>query len=324
MLTILTYILLSPWAPFMPDAKSDFAEKIDLLYGFIWWAMTFFFVLIVAAMIYFPYKYRRGAQPTLTPRITHNLLLELTWSGIPALLILVIAFWGINLYVRAYVPPGDNYEVNVTGKQWLWQFEHTGGKASGLAESGELHVPMGKPINLVMSSMDVIHSFFLPDFRVKADVVPGRYTNIWFDPREPGEYQVFCAEYCGDSHSGMLAKVIVQTPEEFEKWYKGIIIFDPTVDKGKEYYQKAGCVTCHSVDGSTLVGPSFKGIFGTPQPLTNGTSVVADENYIRESILQPQAKIVKGFEGQQMPSFQGVLNDSQLNSIILYIKSLKQ
>lgn len=321
---MLSHILLSPWAPFMPPAASDFANSLDNLYGFIWWTMAFFTIIIIFLTFYFPYKYRRKDKPTLTPRITHNLALELTWSGIPALLILIIAFWGFNLFVKAYVPPGgDVTEINVTGKQWAWSFEHVMGKASGETEPGELHVELGKPVKLIMSSTDVIHSFFIPDFRVKSDVVPGRYTTIWFDPKVPGEHQVFCTEYCGDSHSAMLAKVIVLSPPDYKVWLDGIKNVPPTPEKGAELFQKAGCVTCHSVDGSPRVGPSLKGVFGTPQPIVGGDPVIAEENYIRESILQPQAKIVQNFQGQNMPSFQGVLNDSQINAIIAYIKTLK-
>lgn len=304
----------------MPPAKSEFASSVDTLYGFIWWTMTFFFVIVVFLMIYLPYKYRRGDKPTLTPRITHNLALELTWSGIPALLLVVIAFWGFNLFVKAYVPPGgDVTEINVTGKQWAWSFEDKDGNVS----TGDLYVPVGKPVKLVMSSTDVIHSFFIPDFRVKSDVMPGRYSLIWFTPKELGEHQVFCTEYCGDSHSAMLAKVHVLSPEEYEK--KRI---DPypegwtTAQKGEAIYKSAGCMTCHTTTGERLVGPTFKGIFGRSEQIVGG-NVTVDENYLRESILQPQAKIVAGFEGQAMPSFQGVLKDQQINWVIDYLKTVK-
>ncbi|HWQ31294.1 MAG TPA: cytochrome c oxidase subunit II [Blastocatellia bacterium] len=319
---MLSHILLSPWAPFMPPAKSDFAGSLDTLYGFIWWTMAFFFVIIVFLLFYLPYKYRRGDKPTLTPRITHNLALELTWSGIPALLIIVIAFWGFNLFVKAYVPPGgDVTEINVTGKQWAWSFEHK----DGTVIPGELHVPVGRPVKLVMSSTDVIHSFFIPDFRVKSDVVPGRYSSIWFTPKEVGDHQVFCTEYCGDSHSAMLATVHVVTEEQYKETLEngGLPKEAPPAQRGALIYQRAGCVTCHTVDGVRLVGPTFKGIFGRTEQLVGGGSLTVDENYIRESILQPQAKIVAGFEGQQMPSFQGVLNDRQIGWIIEYLKTLK-
>lgn len=307
----------------MPPAKSDFANSLDTLYGFIWWTMTFFFVIIVFLTFYFPYKYRRGERPTLTPRITHNLALELSWSVIPGLLIIVIAFWGFNLFVKAYVPPGgDVLEVNVTGKQWLWQFEYP----DGTVTTGDLYVPANRDIKLVMSSTDVLHSFFIPDFRVKSDVVPGRYVSIWFHPKELGDHQVFCTEYCGDSHSAMLAKVHVLPPDEYEKFLTlGPPEFrnKPPAERGARWFQSAGCVTCHSVDGVRLVGPTFKGVFGRTEQLVGGASVTVDENYIRESILEPQAKIVNTFEGQQMPSFKGVLKDSQITDIIEYMKTLK-
>ncbi|MFN0123808.1 MAG: cytochrome c oxidase subunit II [Blastocatellia bacterium] len=322
LLQLLSHLYLSPWAPFMPDAKSNFAESIDLLYGFIWWTMTFFFVIITFLCFYFPYKYRRGKVPALTPRITHNLALELLWSGVPTLLLIVIAFWGVNLFVQAYVPPGEAHEINVTGKQWAWSFEHPDGTVDGK----ELWVPLGKPIKLVMSSTDVLHSFFIPDFRVKSDVVPGRYTNIWFTPREVGEHQVFCTEYCGKDHSYMLGTVKVVTPEAYKDYLdNGSPDFRalPPEQRGALLYTKRGCNSCHTVDGSPLVGPSFKGLFGRTEYFIDGSSLVVDENYIMESINNPQAKIVKGFEGQAMPSFQGQLKKEQFDAIIAYIKTLK-
>lgn len=312
-------ILLSPLAPWMPSAESDFAYEIDLLYAFIFWISVFFFVLIVALTGWFAYKYRRGETIKLTPRITHDLRLELTWSLVPAFLILIIAFWGFNTFIKGAVAPSDSYEVLVTGKQWLWTFEHP----NGVVESGELHLPMGKPVKLVMSSTDVLHSFFIPDYRVKHDVVPGRYTSVWFHPKKAGGHQVFCTEYCGDSHSGMLANIYVQTQQDYDKWLDQKKNFTPTAEIGEQIYKRAGCNTCHSVDGSRLVGPSFKGLWGTPQPIVGGSPIMPDENYLRESILEPQARIVDGYQGQAMPSFKGVLNDAEINSVILYIKSLK-
>lgn len=312
-------ILLSPLVPWMPSPESDFAQEIDWLYAFIFWISVFFFVLITVLTAWFAWKYRRGETIKLTPRITHDLRLELTWSLIPAFLILIIAFWGFNTFIKGAVAPSDSYEVLVTGKQWLWQFEHP----NGTVETGELHLPLGKSVKLVMSSTDVLHSFFIPDYRVKHDVVPGRYTSIWFEPKKVGGHQVFCTEYCGDSHSGMLANIYVMTPEDYKAWEKGITQVEPTAENGRKIYEKAGCATCHSIDGSRLVGPSFKGLWGTPQPIVGGSPIMPDENYLRESILEPQAKIVDGYQGQAMPAFKGVLNDSQVNAVIAYIKSLK-
>ena len=316
-------ILLQWWSPFLPPANSTAASSVDNLYGFIFWLTMIFFVLVIGPGAWFAYKYRLkpGEEAKPTPRITHHLGLELTWSIIPLILCLIIAVWGFWDFMVLGVAPADADEIYVTGYRWGWRFEHK----DGTKELNELHLPEGKTIKLIMTSEDVIHSFFIPDFRVKHDLPPGRYTSIWFTPIGVGTHQVFCTEYCGDGHSGMLAKIFVLPKDKYGEWERvGTPLGDGETaeSRGKQLYADKGCVTCHSSDGSRLTGPSFKGIFGQPQPLTDGTSVNIDENYIRESILNPQAKIAQSY-APVMPSFQGTLRETEITYLIAYIKSLK-
>ncbi len=315
--------LLQWWSPFLPPAASTASSSVDNLYGFIFWLTMILFVLVMGPAAWFMYKYRLkpGEEAKPTPRITHHLGLELTWSIIPLILCLVIAVWGFWDFMVLGVAPADAEEVNVTGYKWGWRFEHK----DGTKELNELHVSEGKTIKLVMTSEDVIHSFFIPDFRVKHDLPPGRYTSLWFTPIGIGTHQVFCTEYCGDGHSGMLAKIIVMPKDKYEEWSRvGTPLSDGETpeSRGKQLYADKGCATCHSIDGSKLTGPSFKAIFGQPQPLTDGTTVTMDENYMRESILNPQAKIAQGY-APVMPSFQGILKETEITYLIAYIKSLK-
>jgi cytochrome c oxidase subunit II len=313
----------SLWSPFMPPANSVNSGNVDNLYGFIFWLSVILFILVIGPGFYFVWKYRvkQGEEAKPTPRITHHLGLELTWSIIPSILCLIIAVWGFWDFMALGVAPSDADEIYVTGTKWVWNFEHK----DGTKEVNELHIPEGKTYKLIMTSQDVIHSFFIPDFRVKHDLPPGRYTSIWFTPIGTGTHQIYCTEYCGDGHSGMLAKLFVMPKKEFDQWQ--VAGPQPPEGKsmaewGKELYNTKSCATCHSIDGSTMTGPSLKGIFGTPQPLADGTSVVADENYVKESVLNPQAKIVRGFN-PVMPSYQGVLKQTEQTAIIEFIKSLK-
>ena len=315
--------ILLQWAPFMPPAASQNAANVDNLYGFIFWLSIVLFILVIGPGAWFVYKYRlrAGEEHNPTPRITHHLGLELTWSIIPLILCFVIAVWGFWDFIALGVSPADAEEIYVTGAQWVWKFEHKDGNK----EINELHLPEGRQIKLIMTSDDVIHSFFIPDYRVKQDIPPGRYTSLWFRPNGVGTHDIFCTEYCGDSHSAMLAKVIVMPQKDYDDWVRN---GNPLADgetpemRGEKVYKGKGCITCHTIDGSKLTGPSFKGIFGNPQPLVDGTSVNVDENYIRESIVNPQAKIAKDF-APVMPTFQGSISQVDMNAIVAYIKSLK-
>lgn len=306
----------------LPMQGSAHAREVDGLYLFLVWLSVFFFVLISAMLGWFVWRYRKSrATGGPTPYITHHTGLELTWSVIPLLVLIVIFFWGFHGFIEAGVAPNDAMEIQVTGKKWLWTFEYPNGTRS----INSLHVPVGKPVKLVMSSEDVIHSFFLPDFRVKQDVLPNRYTQLWFNPEKAGVYQVFCAEYCGKSHSDMLAKVSVDDEATYKKWLEEgdeELKKMPLPELGKLIYENRGCATCHSVDGTRGQGPSLKGIWGHEQKLADGKTALVDGNYIRESILEPQAKIAVGFE-PIMPTFQGLLREREILGVIEYIKSLK-
>lgn len=326
----------------LPLQGTDVAAGWDRLYLFLVWISVLFFILVVGGMIYFAFKYR--SRPGVKPKyIAGSHLLELVFITVPTLLLMVIFGWGYSVYHSMVVPPPNAYEIRVVAKQWLWQFQYDNGRVT----IGDLFVPMNRPVKLVMTSQDVLHSFFVPNFRVKQDVVPGMYTSVWFEAKLPGKHQIFCTEYCGTSHSGMLGSVIALNEQQWQAWNSGKQIgpipvagkeltdAEITASKeagggatislaaqGKALYQAKGCVACHSTDGSVKVGPSFKGIFGSKAELADGKTVVVDENYIRESIEKPQAKIVKGFQ-PVMPTFQGLFNETELNALIAYIKSLK-
>jgi len=310
------------WLPV--NQGSDWAGEIDLIFMGIFWLSVFFFVGIVAAMTYFCWRYR-FKPGRVTPHQTHNTTLEVVWTVIPTLIILVLFFIGIESYMKFAVAPGEAMEVQVVGKQWLWTFEFPDGTRS----VNELHVPVNKNIRLVMSSEDVLHDFYIPDMRVKRDIVPGRYTLSWFRANESaiGEHVSTCAEYCGKGHSDMHAKVFVDTQADFDKWMAtgGTEWEDYKThmqDWGKLQYERKGCSTCHSIDGSASKGPTWKGIWGTMVKLNNGTAVLVDEAYVRESMMLPQAKIVAGFD-PIMPTFQGLLRENEIAGLIEFIKSLK-
>lgn len=300
---------------------SDYAREVDSIYMFITYFGIFFYSIIVIGLGYFIYKYRRRRQNEDTPDITHNTALEIIWTVIPSIPLVVMAFWGFNTYMQARVAPADSLEIKVIAKKWAWEFTYPNGMSFGQ----EMHVPAGRPVKLVMISQDVIHDFYLPDFRIKADIVPSRYTQLWFQSDEPGEHQVFCAEYCGRDHSNMLAKVIVDTEEQYQQWLEQKAeeaMNMPLPELGKLLYVNKGCNTCHSIDGTRIQGPSFKGIWGQTHQFSNAQPAVVDENYVRESLLQPTAKVRAGYEAI-MPSFQGLLREREIQALAEYVKSLK-
>lgn len=307
----------------LPLEASTVARDIDNLYIFIVLLSAFFFFLIAGLIVFFLMRYRRKGPNDITPHITHNLNLEIAWSVLPLLICLVVFFWGFNGFVRANVAPGNSMEIQVTAKKWLWQFEYP----DGTRTINDIHVPIGKPVRLVMTSEDVLHSFFVPAFRVKHDVVPGRYTEVWFEPTKLGVHQVFCSEYCGKSHSDMAAKIHVDDEETYKKWVEEgdeTLKSMPLPLLGKLVYEVKGCMACHSLDGKRTAngGPSWKGIYGEMHEMSDGQKILVDANYIRESILEPQKHIVKTYEGI-MPTFQGLLREREILGVIEYIKSLK-
>lgn len=319
----------------LPHRATELAASWDYLYNFLVWLSVFFFVLIVGGMIYFAYKYR--SRPGLkTKYMTGSHILEIIWIVLPTLLLLVIFGWGYSVYHAITQAPADSMEIRVIAKQWLWQFQYDNGRTT----IGDAYVPMNRPVKFIMTSEDVLHSMFVPNFRVKQDVVPGMYTSVWFEAKMPGKHQIFCTEYCGTSHSGMLGQVIALDEAQWKAWYAGKKIGPVPVagrelgaadtqaapvslrDQGKALAASKGCIACHSDDGTTKVGPSYKGLFGAKVELADGSTVTADENYLRESIEMPQAKIVKGFQ-PVMPTFKGLLSETEMNALMVYIKSLK-
>jgi cytochrome c oxidase subunit II len=309
---------------FMPPQASTLAAGQDSLFYFIYYLCLLFFVGIVGAMILFVVKgrYKNDGSVVKTSANKGNHTLEVLWSVIPGILMIVIFGWGFKDWVKGVVPPANSLEVRVIGQKWNWSFDYV---ASGV-QSAQLVVPEGKPVRLTMSSKDVIHSFYVPAFRMKRDVLPGRYTVQWFEPTQLGEFAVQCTEYCGTSHSQMLTKVKVVPQEQYDQWIAdggdlggaGV----PPAQLGAKLYEAKGCNACHSIDGSPKIGPSFKGIYGRSDEMADGTRVTVNDDYIRESILLPQAKIVKGYP-PVMPSFQGQLNDKQIAALIEYLKTLK-
>jgi cytochrome c oxidase subunit 2 len=323
-----------PWDT-LPQA-STFAPSTDALYLFIVGLSLFFFVLIIGAMLYFMKKYRRLTPGQKTSSITHNGKIEFLWSAIPAVLLVVIFVWGEIDFLKQTVPPNDAIDVRVTGQKWSWTIEYPDYPGKILTSSNNeprvtLIVPKGRPVRLTMTSRDVIHSFYIPAFRIKRDVVPGRYTNIWFEATQIGEFNLFCAEYCGDAHSRMFGIVKVVDPALFESILEDYAKLEPNEGESKEAFGKRvaeirGCVQCHSADGSAKVGPTWKGLWGKTETFTNGTSITLDgadgENYLKESINDPNSKVVTGF-APQMPPYAGQLKDEHIEALIAYIKSLK-
>ncbi len=306
------------WIPFLPEKASTLAGQVDDLYFFLV-GITIFFVVVIAGLeIVFAIKYRRKSPDEIPRPVRGAMRLEAVWIVIPFIISMVIFGWGAKIYYSMYRMPTNATEVYVIGKQWMWKLQHMGGQM----EINELHVPVGQKIKLVMTTEDVIHSFFVPAFRVKADVVPGRYTSLWFEPTKAGKYHLFCAEYCGTNHSAMIGWIYVMEPADYETWLSGGTVGGSLASSGEKLFQDLACVTCHRADGLGR-GPVLTNLFGKPTALSNGQTVIADENYLRESILNSQAKIVAGFaQPSIMPTFQGQVSEDQLLQLIAYIKSL--
>jgi cytochrome c oxidase subunit 2 len=317
----------SPPSPdyWLPIQASTFAADIDWLYNFLFWLSIVMSVLILGVMIYFVFKYRAGPR-SLNERAEHtaehNTVLEIAWSVLPMFVLVAIFVWGFKGLITIRSTPKDAVELHAVAQKWKWLFSHP--KGTEVVESDELHVPIDEDVRIIIESRDVLHSLYFPSFRTKMDAIPGRYTELWFHATKSGTFPIFCAEYCGTSHSDMLAKVVVQSRPEYDKWLEdGLKPPDLSpIEMGKLMYNKKGCNACHSVDGSVKLAPSWKGLFGKTEALVGGGSVQVDENYLRESITDPALKVVNGFT-PNMPSFKGQIKDYELTGIIEYIKSLK-
>lgn len=308
---------MQSWIPLVPDSASTFSWKVDALYFYLSGITLFFSLLISAVLIFFVIRYRRRSPYEIPRPIAGSHKLETLWTAIPFVIAMTIFGWGAHLYFEQYKPPENAVEIYVVGKQWMWKLQH----ATGQREINQLHIPVGRKIKLIMTSEDVIHDFFVPAFRTKADVVPGRYTTMWFEATTPGTYHLFCAEYCGMNHSGMTGSVIVMEPREFDNWLSGNVNSMTPAAAGQQLFQTLGCASCHGANGEGGRGPTLAGAFGKMTQLQGGESVRVDEGYVRESILNPQAKIVQGF-GPIMPTFQGQISEEQLMQLTAYIKSL--
>ncbi len=302
--------------PLIPDRASTIAGEVDAIYYFLTFISLFFGGIIVIGLLYSAIRYRKASKSSRANAVHDHLGLELAWSLIPLAISIGIFVWSSRVFINMHVAPKDAMEIYVVGKQWMWKIQHP----QGNREINTLHVPVGKPVKLIMTSQDVIHSFYIPAFRIKQDVLPGRYTTQWFEATTPGEYHLFCAEYCGTSHSGMIGKVVVMEPAEYEQWLAGSGGGLAMTTSGQQVFQQFGCQTCHKQEAGQR-GPSLEGLFGTQVKLANGQTVLADQDYIRESILNPSAKVVAGFQ-VLMPMYRTQLTQEQLNQLVEYVKSL--
>ena len=299
-----------------PEQASTIAPRVDQLYWFIVAVTAFFGILVTVLVLYFAVKYRTDDPTKIGARITGSIPLELAWSVIPFLVSIVIFAWAADVYFDLHRPPDQSLEIYSTGKRWMWKFQHLDGKS----EINELHVPVGRPVKVTFTSEDVLHSLYFPAFRVKADAIPGRYSTVWFTATKVGEYHIFCAEYCGTKHSGMIGRVTVMEPTAYQAWLSGGTE-GPLSARGERLFTELACNTCHLSDGSGR-GPSLVNKFGTQEQLATGAVVNVDESYVRESILNPQAKLVAGYQ-PLMPTFQGLVNEESVMALIEYVKSLQ-
>jgi len=303
--------------PLFPASASTISGRVDALYFFLIGVAVFFSALIAGLIVYYAVKYRRRDPNAIGEAIQGGLALEITWTVVPFLLTMVIFVWGASVYFAMAHPPDETLNVYVVGKQWMWKFQHLDGQR----EINELHVPVGRAVKLIATSEDVIHDVFMPEFRVKADVIPGRYVNIWFQATKPGRYHLFCAEYCGTRHSGMIGQIVVMEPSEYQAWLSGGGPEGSLASAGEKLFADLACNTCHRPDAQGR-GPVLQGLFGKTVTLQSGETAVVDEAYVRESILLPSAKIAAGYQ-PIMPTFQGLVTEEQLLELIEYVKSLK-
>jgi len=292
------------------------ASQVDALYFYLLAVSAFFSLLIAVLVIVFAIRYRRRSDDEFPAGNPGSLKLELAWSIIPLLISMTFFAWGTKIYFEMNRPPNDAMQIYVVAKQWMWKIQHLDGQR----EINELHVPVNQSVRLTMSSEDVIHSFFIPAFRMKRDVVPGRYSSTWFRATKPGRYHIFCNQYCGTKHSAMIGWVYVMEPQDFQTWLSGGSGSESLASAGAKLFQQHACNTCHRND-SQARGPNLEGVFGKKVTLADGRTIIADEQYIRESILNPQAKMVAGFQ-PIMPTFQGLIGEEGLLQLVAYIRSL--
>ena len=302
--------------PIFPEQASTFAKDVDMLYFFIFAVSAFFAVVVAIAVIYFGIRYHKTHDGEIGARIEGNLPLELLWSVIPTIIAMVMFGWGASVFYHLRRPPAEAMHIYAVGKQWMWKFQHL----EGQREINDLHIPAGRPIKITISSEDVLHSLFFPAFRTKMDAIPGRYTELWFEAQTPGQYHIFCTEYCGTNHAGMIGTVTVLEPAQYQVWLQGGGVEGTLAQRGAKLFNDLACSTCH-LDTGQGRGPSLKDLVGKTVDLQDGSSVMVDEAYLRESILNSQAKIVKGFQ-PLMPTFQGLVSEENLVALIEHVKSM--
>ena len=315
-----------------PEQVSTFAQDIDNLFYFIFYASIVLLAIVTFGMIYLAIKYRfkKNDEVRLTSSIDHNSILESSFVIIPLILVSITFVWGIKSYLNMVTVPNDAIEMKITGQSWYWTWDYPDGGPSNVFSTAQpLVLPVNTPIKIVLSSTDVLHSFYIPVMRAKMDVLPNRYNVMWFDAKKVGEYSIFCTEYCGTQHSQMSGTVKIVPIKVYEKWLTEAGSEDddlPLDELGAKLYTKKACITCHTLDGSALVGPSYlqtSQMWGQERVFDDGSSVTIDDNYIRNSILEPQSQIVAGYQGV-MPTYQGVLNDRELDALIAFLKTLKE
>lgn len=319
------------WIP----AASTAADKYMAFWNVYLVVAVFLFVATMAVVFYYAWKYKRKNESDEGSYLPGNYLIEFSGIFLISIWVAVFFLWGWRDYSYSVNPKMDEYEVNIIGKQWQWTTQY----ANGRTLTNEVFIPKGRPIRFVMTSQDVLHSFFIPEFRLKQDVVPGQFTTLHATPTMTGDFHVFCAQYCGTAHSKMLATVHVLEQEDFQKWLDGVYTGPAKnvnarveqvpgenrmsmAERGSHLFRTQACTTCHSVDGTSKLGPSLKGLFGASVAIEGGTLAKADENYLRESIMDPMKKVVKGY-APQMPTFRGMLSDEDVNDLIAYIKTLR-
>ncbi len=302
--------------PLFPEQASTFAKDVDALYLFIVATSAVFALGVTIAVIAFGIIYRRKHDGEVGARIEGNLPLELLWSIIPTMIAMVMFAWGASTYFHMRTPPAEAMDVYAVGKQWMWKFQHP----EGQREINELHVPVGRAVRVLISSEDVLHSLYFPSFRTKMDAIPGRFTQLWFEPTKVGTYHIFCTEYCGTNHAGMIGSVVVMEPAEYQAWLSGGSGEGTLAERGERLFTDLACNTCHLESGQGR-GPSLKDIVGTTVELADGSTAVVDESYLRESILNSQARIVRGYQ-PLMPTFQGLVSEDNLVALVEYIKAL--
>jgi cytochrome c oxidase subunit 2 len=302
--------------PLFPARASTSAGQVDALYLYLIAISAVMSLLIAGLLVVFAVRYRRESKASRLGASNGSMRLELIWTILPFVVSMTVFVWGANIFFHVNRPPDDTMNILVVGKRWMWKLQHLNGRR----EINELHVPVGRAVKLTMTSEDVIHSFFVPAFRVKADVLPGRYTTLWFQATRPGRYHLFCAEYCGTKHSGMIGWIVVQQPEEFEAWLGGGVRDLSPARAGERLFTNLGCITCHNPESKGR-GPSLQGVFGSTIRLKGGGSATANEAYLRESILDPQARVVDGYD-PVMPTFRGLVGEEGLMQIIEYLKTI--